>query len=306
MHEALLYDSDDEFLSVVVPFLEAGRSATEPTLVALAPRNEALVRSALAATSEITFLSGGRSYSRPAAAIRGLRERFEGYERAGVGRVRVVGEVLDPATPQPWHPWARYEAAINHLFRDFDLWGLCPYNTQAVPQNVIEDVKRTHPQIATADGGHVANGDYLEPAAFLASHPQPQPHKLEAENPLIELVNPTEAEARRAVATLSKCSLVRSDDLENLVSGASESVANARQHGRPPILLRAWASPLEVLITITDTGTGPDDPYAGLRPAHKELDGLGLWVTHQLCQHVEHTTTSNTFTIRLSATATSS
>lgn len=50
------------------------------------------------------------------------RARMQGLavERVGVGRVRVVGEVLDPATPQLWQPWARYEAAINDLFRDFD------------------------------------------------------------------------------------------------------------------------------------------------------------------------------------------
>ena len=35
LHEAVLYDSDEEFLGVVVPFLQEGAAVGEPCLVAL-------------------------------------------------------------------------------------------------------------------------------------------------------------------------------------------------------------------------------------------------------------------------------
>jgi hypothetical protein len=38
LHEAVLYDSDEEFLGVVVPFLQGGVAAGEPCLVASARR----------------------------------------------------------------------------------------------------------------------------------------------------------------------------------------------------------------------------------------------------------------------------
>lgn len=64
----------------------------------------------------------------------------------------------------------------------------------------------------------------------------------------------------------------------------SEAVTNATCHGRPPVLLRIWSDRDRIVVTITDQGGGPTDPFAGLLPA----GGLGLWVTHQLCDQVTH------------------
>ena len=47
LHEAVLYDSDEEFLGVVVPFLQEGVAAGEPCLVALGASTTSLVREAV-------------------------------------------------------------------------------------------------------------------------------------------------------------------------------------------------------------------------------------------------------------------
>jgi hypothetical protein len=57
------------------------------------------------------------------------------------------------------------------------------------------------------------------------------------------------------------------------------AVNNAQLHGRPPVVVRVWSAPRRVAITVTDTGTGPTDPYAGLLPRPASPDGgLGLWM----------------------------
>jgi hypothetical protein len=68
LHEAVLYDSDEEFLGVVVPFLQEGVAAGEPCLVALGASTTRLVRAAVQDTTGLTFL--GDRYSRPASVIR--------------------------------------------------------------------------------------------------------------------------------------------------------------------------------------------------------------------------------------------
>jgi len=68
LHEAVLYDSDEEFLGVVVPFLQEGVAAGEPCLVALGASTSRLVREAVGDSTGLTFLDD--RYDRPASVIR--------------------------------------------------------------------------------------------------------------------------------------------------------------------------------------------------------------------------------------------
>jgi len=72
--------------------------------------------------------------------------------------------------------------------------------------------------------------------------------------------------------------------------------------GRRPVRLRVWAGPRRVVVAVTDRGTGPSDPFAGLLPAARFPDGgLGLWLIHQLCRDVTMSRDEDGFTIRLVA-----
>ena len=57
-HETAFYGSDDEFVDIVRPFLRDGLDAGEPTVVACAPENTAILRRSLDCTG-IRFLPGG-------------------------------------------------------------------------------------------------------------------------------------------------------------------------------------------------------------------------------------------------------
>ncbi|MDG4801890.1 ATP-binding protein [Micromonospora sp. WMMD980] len=82
----------------------------------------------------------------------------------------------------------------------------------------------------------------------------------------------------------------------------SEVVGNALRHGTPPVRLRLWSAPDRIVVAVHDRGPGPKDPYAGLLPAGDGTEGgLGLWITHQSCDHVTHHRDADGFTIRLTA-----
>lgn len=294
-HETAFYGSDDEFLAIVVPFIEGGVVAGEPTFVTLAERNAGLVQGAMATVDGVTFVPGNHQYARPAATIRSYRELFGQQVAAGATQIRVVGDVPHPGFGVSWDAWARYEAVVNHAFDDFPLWGMCPYDLRTTPDDVLDEVARTHQHIATPDGHH-RNERFEDPAEFLRARPV-RPLAAEPSEPVIDLRDPTAAEARHAVRGLDAGLPVAAH--EDLVLSVSEVVTNALRHGRPPARLRLWAADGRVVATIHDQGPGVTDPFAGLLPAPKVDGGLGLWIASQLCSEVTIGQDADGFGVRL-------
>lgn len=300
-HEAVRYDSDDELLAVAVPFLLGGVAAGEPTYVALGERTGALVRSALPAGCGVEFLPGGDVYARPASAIRSYRELLAGQVAAGAPQIRIIGEVPPTEFGATWDWWARYESAINHAYDDFPLWSMCAYDTRITPPAVLADVARTHPRFATADGRHVPSATWTPPTEYLRECRPVVPDPLQAEPPVVELTDPTAAEARAAVHKAAR-GQVSADDVDDLVVAVSETVTNALRHGRPPVRLRVWSGDDRIVATVRDGGDGPADPYCGLLPVGDGAPGgLGLWITYQSCSHVTWHRDDDGFTLRLTA-----
>ncbi|MEO3922557.1 anti-sigma factor RsbA family regulatory protein [Micromonosporaceae bacterium B7E4] len=299
-HEAVTYRSDDELLAVVLPFLLGGVSAGEPTVVSLGERTGALVRAALPAGSDVTFLPGGDLYARPAAAIRAYQRMLAGYVAEGARQIRIIGEVPRAALGATWDWWARYESAINHAYDSFPLWSMCAYDTRITPAPVLADVLRTHPRVVTADGRRPSE-TYTEPKAYLTEERSPLPDPLQRTPPLVELVDPSPNRARQAVYELDS-GLLRTDEVEDLVVAVSETVTNALRHGRPPVRFRLWAGVDRIVVAVSDGGGGPEDPFAGLLPAADGgAGGLGLWITYQSCNHVVLNRSQGAFTLRLTA-----
>ncbi|TDC38494.1 sensor histidine kinase [Micromonospora sp. 15K316] len=302
LHEAVRYGSDEELLAVVVPFLRGGVEAGEPTFVALGERTGGLVRDALPTGSGVEFLTGGSVYARPTAAIRSYRQLLADRVAAGAGQIRIIGELPQIAFGPTWDWWARYESAINHAYDDFPLWSMCAYDTRITPPHVLEEVARTHPWFATPGDGHAPSPTYTEPAVYLREERGAPADPLQATAPLIELTDPTAAQARAAVQAVDRGALPR-DDVDDLVVAVSETVTNALRHGRTPVRLRLWAGPDRIVATVSDAGDGPEDPFAGLLPAgNGATGGLGLWITYQSCNHVSlHRSGPAGFTLRLTA-----
>jgi anti-sigma regulatory factor (Ser/Thr protein kinase) len=301
-HEALPYASDDELLAVVVPFLSGGVAEGEPTIVALGEQHAELVRAALPPeiAGRVEFQPGGDMYARPASAIRSYREMLAGFTAGGAGQIRIIGELPPAELGATWDWWARYESAINHAYDEFPLWSMCAYDTRGTPAHVLADVARTHPRAARPGDEHVPNADYVVPDRFLGRRTSTALDPLQLTPPTVDLKDPATAETRAAIARLNEGGILSRRKLSDLQLAITEVVTNGLTHGTPPVTVRCWAGEDRIVTTVTDRGRGPKDPFAGLQAAaHAPNGGFGLWLAHQLCDHVAMTHDEEGFTLRL-------
>jgi anti-sigma regulatory factor (Ser/Thr protein kinase) len=297
-HEAGFYGSDAEFRALIVPFAEEGIAAGEPVIIGYDDRKNALVRSWLAGSSAVTFLADNSLYATPARAIATYRRLFAIHAAGGAEQIRVTGEVPHPGNGGRFDGWDRYEAAVNTVWDDFPVWGLCLYDTATTPAAVLEVIERTHPRIVSPSGQRRASDRYQGVPGFEGLPYAPDP--LEDSPPLAELVNRPAAEARRVLAQIGR-GRVTGTILDDLLIGVTEAVSNAQIHGRAPATVRIWATPDRIVISVHDQGCGPADPLAGLVPAASNAAtlGLGLWLIHQLDIDVALRHAGDGFTVRL-------
>jgi anti-sigma regulatory factor (Ser/Thr protein kinase) len=291
-HDALLFDSTDELVDVAVPFLLDGLAAGDAAVIATGAGTAELLRDAVDGNPRVHILERGDVYrARTPTAITTFRRLAEQRAAEGVARVRVVGEVDFGPTERDWVEWQRYESVINEALGNWPLWGLCVFDTQRLPEPLLESARRTHPGLTTAQGRR-PNPGFVEPAQYLRELPVP-PEPLESTAP--RLAAPVVEDfvgLRHAVAAELASVPAPSDLIEDYLLAVDEMTSNALRHGGPPVGLRLWVGTDRIVCTISDHGTGWDDPFAGYGPAHGDdlsRGGMGLWLARQLCDHVDIT-----------------
>lgn len=292
-HEAGFYASDEEFLALTVPFLEAGVAAGEPVFARYDDRKTALLRSALGDEARMTVLDPTQ-HATPARAIEQFRRVVADHVANGAVQVRISGEVPHAGNGGRFEGWDRYESAVNVAWDDLPIRSLCLYDAATIPDDVRDVVERTHRRLVSADGA-VKNPRYESPDDFAPLAPEADP--LESSPPSLELDDPTPRQARHAVAGIAGG--VDAASRDDLLLCVSEAVTNAHMHGRPPITLRAWAAADRVVVHVGDHGPGPSSWLTGLVPsASAEYGGRGLWIAHQLLD-VAYLSRPGGFTVRL-------
>ncbi|MBM7774300.1 anti-sigma regulatory factor (Ser/Thr protein kinase) [Actinokineospora baliensis] len=297
-HVALYYTNDGDLLDGAVPFLVDGVARDEAMVIALDEPRADLVLSALPDPDRVVTLQPDPQYTRPAATIKAYRDMFSSLVKRGASAIRVVGELPSPALAQAWDVWSRYEAAVNYAYDAFPVRSMCAYDTRTTPAPILRDVARTHSLVAVG-GTPKPNPEYVEPPSFLSRSGPPTPLPVQHLPPTAALIDPTPAAARHAVTAAGAFALSRAD-LEDLVTSVSEIVTNAVKYGTPPVTVRLWTGPRQVVVTIHDGGRGPVDPFAGLVPTpNPDGGGYGLWIAHQLCHHVTLSRAESGFTVRL-------
>lgn len=301
-HEALIFGSDEEYLAAAVPFLRDGIEVGEPTLLSVSARQRELVEGELGDEMGELRVLGPDEYSQPFSTIRFNHGIVSAAVEAGATRVRVLGAVPHGEGHDAWHKWSRYEAAINRLFAALPVWGMCPYDTRDTPDEVLADVRRTHPMLAGVTGD---NTHYVNPAEFVAGADRADPNPLEAAEPALTLVDPNPRDARHAIAAFAAGAGLDRAAVEGLEVAVGEVVTNAWIHGRPPVSLGAGAASGRVLVSVRDGGTGPVDPFAGYLPGNLlgREGGFGLNLAYQLCRRVSVAADPDGFTVRMSAGA---
>jgi anti-sigma regulatory factor (Ser/Thr protein kinase) len=302
IHDALLYDSVDELTGAAVPFLQEGLAAGDAAVIAAGARTVGVLAEALDEDPRVHVLERSDVYSaRTPTAITAFRRLAERCLAEGISRVRVVGEVDFGPTERDWLEWQRYEAVINVALADWPLWGLCVFDTQRLPEQVLTSTLRTHPNLATPKS-RGSNPLFGEPVRYLRSLPVP-PEPLENTPPRLAALDVKDfIGLRHAVATELATTDAPREVLEDFLIAVDEVTANAVRHGHPPVDVALWISFDRLVSTVSDGGRGWDDPFAGYAPAHGEdlsRGGMGLWLARQLCDHLDITHHEDGVTVRL-------
>ncbi len=302
IHDALLYDSVDELTRAAVPFFLEGLAAGDAAVIAAGARTTGVLTEAVDGDPRVHVLERSDVYGmRIPAAITAIRRLAERSAAQGIGRVRVVGEVDFGRTERDWLEWQRYEAVINIALAPWPLWGLCVFDTQRLPEQVLVSALRTHPNLVTAQGRgpNPLSGD---PVRYLRSLPVP-PEPLENTPPRLAASDVSDfIGLRHAVAAELATSGAPRDVLGDFLIAVDEMTSNAVRHGAPPVDVALWISSDRLVCTIRDRGRGWDDPLAGYEPAHGgdlSRGGMGLWMARQLCDHVDITHPGEGVTVRL-------
>jgi anti-sigma regulatory factor (Ser/Thr protein kinase) len=299
-HDLLLHDSAEQLADLAAAFLVEGLAAGDAAVVVTSSRAAAVLAEALDDDGVVVLDPADVYGMRTPAALTALRQLAE--QRAPEGRrLRVVGETDFGRTPREWQEWLRYEAVINEALRDQPLWGLCVYDTGRLPDPVVEAGLRTHPHLVTAQGREV-NPAYEEPADFLRDLPV-LADPLQLTEPVLRVDDVSDFTGLRHTVARHLAALGGSADaMEDLHLAIDEMSSNAVRHGGRPVRLQLWASTDRVVCSISDSGPGMDDPFAGYGPAHgSDLSrgGMGLWLARQLCDHVDVIDDGPGLTVRL-------
>lgn len=286
IHQALIYASDEEFMDVALPFVEAGIAAAEPTLVAVQGRNVENLRDALGETGGAILLSVEQWYETSART----RDKFGRWasERVGAGRVRLIGEPSWAVGNEAQvRDWARHESVSNVAFDGLPVTFICPYDSRVLPDEIVRHAHDTHPEIVSGSG-MTPSESYEDPQDFcrrLDSAVRP---------PVGVAVGELTFEVgdlpvlRRAVESAAASAGLPPARVDEMVLAVNEIATNAVIHGQPPGTLRIWEGEGALVFEVTDPGEGIRDVLAGqLTPSAQGLGGRGLWLTRLLSDAVE-------------------
>jgi len=299
VHEALFYKSPDDLVTGVAPFLIDGLEAGDDVVLACTEDNNRAVAEALGRDRRVVVLPRPEVYEKAVTALEFFRELTQSRVRAGARQVRVVCQV--GASSGKGSECRRFEALSNHVLSSLPLWRVCAYDVGALPDDMVATAEATHPYLRRA-GASAANPAYVEPAELLRL-PDPDMAPLPERVPDLELhdVHDLRRLARRVQEILDAARLesARADDLLLVLN---EVATNGLRHGEPPVTVRLWAGSDRIDCTVTDRGTGIDDPLAGYLPGGGEAlpEGrFGLWLARRLCDELVTTWSSEGFTVRL-------
>lgn len=285
-HEALLYAGEAELVERSTAFIRDSLEHGEPILVVLSAVKIEALRSALGDGDEtVRFADLEVVGSNPALMIPAWSEFLARHGETK--RVRGIGEPpWVGRSPAEVVEWQRHESLLNLAFAEGrPLWLLCPYDTEALAPEVIDEARRSHPLVSAGAGPEVSaayRGLEAVRAPFveaLAEPPAGSPAITFAAGPLTELRALVAREAARAGLDGR-----RRDDY---VLAVHEVASNSLRHGGGRGSLRLWRDADVLVCELRDAGW-IDDPLAGRRrPAPSAPDGRGLWLANHLCDLVQ-------------------
>ena len=285
-HEALLYDGSEQFVDSVLPFVTAALEADEPVLVAVGADKGDRLRRALGADAGAVTFGDMEGLGRNPARILPFWLDFA----ASHGDDRIVHGIGEPAWSTPraseWVELFHQEALLNVAFGDRAPWSLlCPYDTSALPSEVIAGARRSHPLVASG-GVHRRSDEHVRdpwPASpFEGALPPPAGDVVELAFDARSLHAVTGLTARRADELGLSPTQIR-----DLARAVAEVTANSVAHGGGRGRVRVWGEDGAVVVEVRDDGHVTEPMLGRVRPRQGADAERGLWLVNQLCDLVQ-------------------
>jgi transcriptional regulator with XRE-family HTH domain len=167
-HRALLYHGPEEFASAVAPFLTDGLKGGQPGLVVTSKPNLRRLRRELGdASAQIALRDNAAWYRTPMVALGRYQSFIDDALDAGAPWLRVVGEPLWTGRPaSEIRRWAEYESLLNLAFAAVPVTLICPYDVQALSEDILTRARITHPA-THEDQSRRESQPYVDPAQFI-------------------------------------------------------------------------------------------------------------------------------------------
>jgi anti-sigma regulatory factor (Ser/Thr protein kinase) len=284
-HEAVLYAGEDDFAARLLPFIRDGVARDEPVMVATSAGRIERLRSGLNGESDsvrfVDMAELGRNPARIIPAWREFAEAGEGRPQRGIGEPIWAGRT-DAEVSECHH----HESLLNLAFAEGpELSLLCPYDVDALPAEVIECARRTHPFVD--EGGSIASEEYLPPDT--APSPFSGPLSPVPESAPTRRFDLEQLEAVRSFITAwaEEQGLDRRH-AQDLMLAMHELTANSVRHGGGRGTVRVWRDGDAVVGEVSDRGRLRTSPLVGrAMPDDTTQGGRGLWIVNQLCDLVQ-------------------
>ncbi|MGV9289115.1 anti-sigma factor RsbA family regulatory protein [Streptomyces sp. NPDC003719] len=300
-HQALIYGDDETFLATTVPFCLDGLAQGDAVLAVTTPASTDLLRRALGPAAEQVDLVDAAEWYRAPGRTLGAYHRYVDRRtgRGGHPRVRILGEpVWAGRDALETAEWTRYEAAVNIAFAGCPAWVVCPYDTRVLPDGIVADARRTHPETAVAASARPSER-YADPATDDGWRRPLAPVAAEEGDAVMRFGADLTAVRTEVAVTAARMGL-SADGTQRLVFAVNEVATNAVQHGGGTGQLRVRRAGRRVVCDVTSTGGEGTDWFLGyLPPDPRQQRGHGMWVARQLCDLIEVHTDQDRMTVRL-------
>jgi anti-sigma regulatory factor (Ser/Thr protein kinase) len=300
-HEAVFYAGDDQFVDRSLAFVRDGLARAEPVLVMVGRRKLELLRAALGSRAKDVHLVDMEVVGRNPARIIPRWSRFVAENARAGGAMRGIGEpIWAGRNASELSECQLHESLINLAFATADDFRLiCPYDTAALPEDVIAEARRSHPVVSN-DGMERASHEYcgIDKAAARFAEPlvEPPPEAEELKVTLAALrVARRLVRARAEEAGLGE----RSEDFALAVN---EVLSNSLQHAREDGVLRVWPEPDGLVCEVRDGGSIAQPLIGREEPAIGQIGGHGMWLVNLVCDLVQVRSTQDGNVVRMKMT----
>jgi anti-sigma regulatory factor (Ser/Thr protein kinase) len=298
-HEALFYAGAQDFVAQIAAFIREGLANDEPALVMVTADKIELLRDELGPddAARVLFSDMAEAGRNPGRIISAWSDFAAEHLEQG-RTLRGVGEPIWAArSSDELRECQHHESLLNVAFGHADGFRLvCPYDTDALPADVIDEARRSHPLILEGNRLVASRGYRGHDKIGCASDSLPPP-QVPSEDMGFQQTNL--AAVRGFVSARATDAGLPPERVGDLLLAVNEAATNSVRHAGGQGVLRIWRDDAAVVCEVRDRGR-IDELLAGrLRPASVGEGGHGLWMANQLCDLVQLRTRRSGTVVRM-------